>query len=228
VLTLSVDTSEGRRRFGVLADSWKDLTPVLREFDRFKRGKIDELFDSQGKGTWPERSKRSEERAWDAATERAKAAPERVRRKLLREFVRAKKRRAAGKGKENAVARRYFVLKEFERQVAGGRLDEAQLDAGDRRLVKSVRGLRDRLARQDARQGNLLGKVPQTIRSEIRGGVLTIDSRWDSPAALALQEGDTVNHGAELPPRPYLFWEPSDVEYLLVLFSERSMLAWAS
>ena len=244
MLTLSVDTSEGRRRFGVLADSWKDLTPVLREFDRYKRGKIDELFASGGNGQWPERSERSEQRGWAQAIDRATAAPTKLRRKLLREFSRAKKRlhaaeeRSVGfadaadsktmKSRRNAVARRYFVLKEFERQVGGGTLDESKLDVSDRRLMKSVRGLQDRMGRQQGREGKLLGKLPQTIKSDIRNGLLIIDSRWDSPAPLALQDGATVNHGGELEPRPYLYWEPSDVEYLAVLLRERSMLAWAS
>jgi len=242
-LVLTIDTSEGRRRFGVLANAWSDLTPVLREFDKFKRGKIDELFESGGHGKWPARSEASEQRDWSKAVERANAAPERLRKKLTRELGLAMKRRRKTfektsatelndsrirQSRENAVARRYFVLKEFERQMAGGRLDDGAFQGADRRLVKSVKGLQVRMARQVGKEGNLLGKLPQTIRSRIERGTLVIDTSWNSPAARVLQEGGTVNNGAEVKPRPYLFWEPSDVEYLMFLLRERSMLAWAA
>jgi len=229
MLTLAVDTSRGRHRFTVLADAFKDLTPVLREFDKYKRGKISELFASQGRGEWPERSQRSEERGWQSALEQADRAPNQVLKKLRREYGRALWRSAdRGEGKSNAVARCAFVVAEFERQMADGRLDVSSFTHEDRRLQKSVRGLEGRLDRARARAqraGQTLGKLPQTIRSTIRQGLLTIDSAWDSPAPLALQEGGKVGQGAELPPRPFLFWEDSDVEFLALLLKERGLLA---
>ena len=41
---IAVDASGARRRFDLLTDSWKDLTPVLSELSKYKQGKIAELF----------------------------------------------------------------------------------------------------------------------------------------------------------------------------------------
>lgn len=229
MLDLAIDTSRGRHRFRVTADAYKDLTPVLREFDKYKRGKIAELFASGGRGEWPDRSERSEERGWQRAIEQAGRAPQQVLKKLRREYGRALWRSAGrAEGKSNAVARRAFVVAEFERQIADGRINVAGFTSEDRRLQKSVRGLEGRLGRATARaqrHGAILGKLSQTIRSTIKQGLLTIDSSWDSPAPLALQEGATVGNDAVLEPRPYLFWEESDVEYLALLLKERGLLA---
>jgi hypothetical protein len=75
------------------------------------------------------------------------------------------------------------------------------------------------------RSSKILGNLPQTIRSVIRQGLLTIESTWDSPAVRALNDGATVNNNATLPPRPFFEWEEEDVEYLVELFRRRSMLA---
>lgn len=246
ILTLTLNTAGAQRRFGVVVDSLKDLTPILKEFDKYKRAKIAELFESEGRGKWPARSDRSEERGWQRTIERAQAAPRTLLRKLQRELGRATKRRAkvfsstsatelthAGRRKsaENAVARRSFVLAEFERQVESGQLNVGGFENADRRLMKSVRGLQPRLERAYGRaqgKGQLLGNVPQTIRSTLKNGLLVIDSSWDSPAVKALNDGATVGNNAKLEPRPFLEWEESDVEYLALLFRSRAMLAWRS
>ncbi len=235
VLTLIVDTSEGRRRLGVFADAVKDLTPVLREFDKYKRAKIQELFATGGHGKWPARSERSDQRA----AARVKAGNEQAPRSLLRKLQRAKKRAVDRWAKtwetpgplkrttsaRNAVARRAFVLEAFERASAG---IFAPVDEKQQKLLLKLAPRWERAQARAARKGNLLGGLAQTVQSKISRGLLTIDSSWDSPAPGALQEGGTVGHGAKLPPREWLAWESDDVDVLTNLFEQRAMLAWRS
>lgn len=243
MITLTIDTARGRSRFGLVTDALRDIGPVLREFDRYKRGKISELFASEGNGQWAPRSERSEDRGWQRALERVRRAPQGLLRRLTRDYGRALSRASAPRtvsliggmtatvtGKSNAVARRGFVLKAFEKILEGGDIAELRrFESPDRRLQKSVRGLEARLGRETARAqraGQLLAGVAATIRSEIRGGTMTIDSAWDSPAVAALHDGATVGRGAVLPPRPFLEWDDSDVEFFRVLLRQRALLAW--
>ena len=228
-ISMVVDATGARKRFDLLTDSYKDLTPVLAELSKFKQGKISELFASSGNGKWPPRSERSEQRGSARTAALLERAPETLKRKLGREYGRALKRQARGKGKANTVARRAFVLAEFERQVESGHLNVAAFEHEDKRLQKSVRGLATRMGRAEARaaaRGQALGALPQTIRAAIKGGTLTIDSSWESPAPRALQDGATVGHGAELPARPFLFWEESDADYFRILLLKRGLIAW--
>lgn len=235
VLTLTVDTSEGRRRFGVFADAAKDLTPVLREFDKYKRAKIADLFATGGGGKWPARSERSEQRGEARAAEATTRAPSTMLRKLNREYDRAagKLERRIAKGAtekqitsgRNAVARRAFVLEAFQ-SAAQGIFKSA--DPKEQRLLSRLAPRWERAQARAASKGNLLGGLAQTVRSTIKAGTLTIDSSWDSPAPAALQYGGTVGNDATLPPREWLAWEPEDVDMLTDLFEQRALLAWKS
>lgn len=230
--TLTISTSEGERKFGLVLDSLKDLAPILREFDKVKRERIAELFESGGQGKWPEPSAKSQARGWKRAIEATQRAPTTLLRKLTREYGRAISRSAGREGVSNAVARRRIVLAKFERLLeSGGPMALATFEDPDKRLEKSVRGLQARLDRGHARagaKGRVLGNLPQTIRSAVRGGTLTIDSSWDSPAPNALNEGATVGGGAKLFEYRFLEWTPKDAEALLYLLRERAMIAWES
>ena len=70
-------------------------------------------------------------------------------------------------------------------------------------------------------------------RDRNRGGVtattaggLEIEIALDKPAVL--NDGGKIHNDAVVPPRPYLYWEPSDVEYLAVLLRARGLIAWSS
>jgi len=237
VLTLTADTSEGRRRFGVYADTVKDINSVLRTFDEWKRQRIQELFATGGHGQWPERSERSQQRGEARAVAAAGAAPAALLKKLKREYDRAKNKldrldptalenaRRLHSGR-NAVARRAFVLKRFEEAAAGVFTPAA--DAKEQRLLARIAPRWERQQARAAAKGRVLGNLPQTVRSQVKGGLLTIDSSWDSPAPAALQEGAKIANDATLPPRPWLYWEPEDIEMLAELFKKRAMLAWMS
>ncbi len=250
-ITITINTSEGQRRFGVLADALKDLTPVLREFDKFKRAKIAELFATQGHGKWPPLSASQQRAAELRQADAVLKAPQSLRVKLRREMRRAArgakrkdarvgflkshlttKGRSNKKKRWNTVARRGFVLQAFEELLESGpAASVANFESDDSRLQKSVRGLGARLERaygRAAKKGQTLGNIPFTIRSVVKSGLLTIDSSWQSPAIRALNDGAVGGHGAKIPPRPFLFWEPEDIDELARLFTLRAMLAWRS
>lgn len=248
-ITLTVNVAGGQRRFGVLVDALKDLTPVLREFDKYKRQNIAELFESQGHGKWPPRSERAEQAGAKRTIDAREAAPRGLLRKLSREHQRArigaerkdakvgffrsltKKSRAASERRQNTVARRAFVLGAFQEHIAGELPNLAGFESRDRRLQKSVRGLEQRLGRAQERadaKGKVLGDLPRTIRSTLSNGRLVIDSAWESPAVAVLNDGGTVGRGAKVPARTYLEWTEDDVEHLASLFKARAMLAWRS
>jgi hypothetical protein len=232
VLTLTVDTSEGRRKFGVFADAIKDLTPVLREFDKYKRARIQELFATGGHGQWAPRSERTDQRAAARLRDAETRAPTTLLKKLKRDHARAvarfEKLDATAPAKRvnsgrNAVARRAFAVQAFEKVAAG--IFE-QVDAKQEKILRRIAPRWERAQQRAAKKGNLLGGLAQTIESNISRGLLTIDSSWDSPAPAALQEGATVGHGAKLPGREWLSWEDADVDVLADLFEKRAMLAW--
>jgi hypothetical protein len=253
VLTLTVDTSEGRRKFGVFADALKDLTPVLREFDKYKQARIQELFATEGHGKWPARSERTQQRAAKRMTEAAERAPRSLAGKLRRDLGKAQKRLAnidrpnpnvvhvaigdilpgvaafekarRLRSAHNAVARRAFVLEAFERASAG---IYAPVSDKEQKQLAKLAPRWERAQGRVAKSGKLMAGLARTIESKIARGLLTIDSSWDSPAPAALQEGATVGRGAKLPPREWLAWEPEDVDVLADLFHKRAMLAWRS
>lgn len=243
---LTLDATQARRRFDLLTDSYQDLNPVLAELSKFKQAKIADLFASGGAGRWPEASGRTQQRQWKGALASAKSAPEALRGKLDLELRRARKRleqlvergvvtrtdrrgriKDVRKGAVNAVARRAFVAAEFERHMqAGSEIGAAPTTTPEQ--AKAAKGLGARLQRAVGRaQKRPLGHLAQTIRATIQGGILTIDSDWNSPAPLALNDGATVGHGAKVEPRPFLYWDESDAEYFRLLLLERGLLAWS-
>ena len=220
MLTISVSIDGLERKLHTLAETAKDLEPALRILDTYLRGRVAQRFSSEGPG-WPAR-KESTEAGHHREAQVQALAVHRLRRKLQRELRRAQRRLRYGKGTVAAVDRRYAVLKEFERQVAGGILD-AQTGK-DRRVEKSVRGLHERFGRAEAQaSGRLLGRMASSIASSVRRGSLTVYSRV--PWAGIHNEGGIGGHGAEIPPRPFLFLEPEDIDLLAELLANRMLLA---
>lgn len=215
MITLSVNIDGIERKLETLAETAKDLEPALRMFDGYLRARVRQRFASGGPG-WPERSAEDEGKRHRADQVDALAV-HKMQRKLEREFDRARRRRAAGKGTEAAVERRYAVLKEFMRQAAGGAVG---IQGGkDARREKSIAGLRQRFQRAAERDHGILGKLASSIASTVSRGTLTLYSKvaW----AGVHNEGGTVGHGATLPARPFLFLESSDIDVLAEILTNR-------
>lgn len=220
MLTLSVNIDGLSRKLHTLAETAKDLEPALRIFDQYLRDQVAQRFASEGPG-WPARKQATEGAHHREAQVHALAA-HRLRSKLARELGRAQRRLRYGKGTAAAVDRRYAVLKEFERQVAGGVLG-AQTGK-DRRLEKSVSKLHERLGRAEAQaSGRVLGRLGSSIASKVKRGSLTVYSKV--PWAGVHNEGGQAGHGAQIPARPFLFLEPEDIDVLAEILVNRMLLA---
>jgi hypothetical protein len=227
-LGLAVDTREGRRRFALLGKSLSDLTPVLREFDKYKRERVQAIFDAQGPGWDPRSQAKSEsKKAWDEGLIRQNALNS-LRKTLQYDVLRATRRFEKG-GRASAMIKREAVLDRFNDMVASGVIDFDALAGRNRKGQVDMRFYR-RNPRAITRYANaseiaerLLGKVPQSIFSTIARGLLTIESKI--PWAGVHNEGATVGRGAEVPARPFLFWDDVDLGFLVILLREAGLLA---
>jgi phage gpG-like protein len=221
MLTISLTVDGVQRKIKTLARTAADLEPALKIFNAYYKVRLAERFASQGPG-WAPRAESTEARQEHRARTAQALAVHQLKRKLSRELKRAIRRQRLGRGKASSVERRYHVLKEFERQVAGGIMGR-QLGA-DRRLEKSVSGLRERKARAEAKASErILGRIPASMYSKVANGTLTIDSKI--PWAGSHNEGDTVGHGAHLPARPFNYLEPIDVNVLVEILVNRMLVA---
>lgn len=230
-LTLAVDTSEGRRRLELLTDRLQDLTPVLREFDKYKRERVQAIFDAQGPG-WEPRADGQQGGAALAARETKirEGALEELRSALRSNVKRASKRVRTGKGKVSAKIRADLVLAQFDDMIKSGAIDFDALAGRTRNGTVDQRFFTLKTGRAVARYRgaaeaakNLLGKIPQSIVSKVEKGLLTIESTI--PWAGVQNEGGTVGNNAELPARPFLFWDDVDLGFLVILLREAGLLA---
>lgn len=230
-LTLAVDTSEGRRRLELLTDRLSDLSPVLREFDKYKRERVQAIFDAQGPG-WAPRAdgKGADQVLAERETKIRQGALEELRSALLSNVRRASKRVRTGKGKVSAKLRADMVLAQFDDMLKNGSVDfdalagRTRKGAVDQRFFKARTGRavsRYRGAEDAAKR--LLGKIPQSIVSKVEKGLLTIESTI--PWAGVQNEGGTVGRDAEIPARPFLFWDDVDLGFLVILLREAGLLA---
>lgn len=230
-LTLEVDPLQ----FPDPAAIRKALDSALRIWNAYFRRRVDDRFKQQGPG-WAPRA--AVDDAIDAARDaRASSLAEhRLRMKLVRELKRARGRLEHGKGTLASVQRRAAVLREFERQGAGGEVgvgtklkqgSKEQAIAGlsgpmkaSKALQKSVAGLRERRARAEiAAAAQVLGRISTSIKSKQGRGQLDVFSTIDW--AGVQNEGGVVGHGATLPPRPFMYVTSEDAAILAEIVTNR-------
>lgn len=222
MIKLRVKVAGELRSVETRARHLEDLEAPLAAFAKLKRKEVQARFDSGGPG-WPKprdgggaASGERDQAAKDAAVKQV--ADEMLRRKLTNDLRRAKRKFAALRGSAESVARRYAVLQEFERLAAGG----AQRTEGfyqDRRLSKSVVGLRARHARAYAKaSGKTLGRIAQSIRQKLTSHSVEIFS--EVPWSRAHNEGLTVGEGVKLPEREFLEVTEDDVKLLVKLVDD--------
>jgi phage gpG-like protein len=220
VITLRVSVNGNLREVETIAEHLSDLEVPLKAWNQYKRKQVQEIFDAGGPG-WPQKKEGgSGDGARGSEASVRRRADDILRNKLRKELKRAQRRHASGRGDATksaaAMARRYAVLKEFERIVSGG---EVRLGStGDAKLDKSVRGLRDRHARAAVKAAaRPLGRIAQSIKSKVEKHAVEIKSTI--PWAGAHNEGATVGHGAKLPERQFLDLTDADVDVLLILIT---------
>lgn len=224
MISLRVSVNGNLRTIDTMATRLEDLALPLEQWNKYKRKQVQAIFDAGGPG-WPAKAgaqhgPQTASQA-DATAAKTKALADNILRiKLRAELRRAQRKHARGKGNESksaqTMARRYAVLKEFERLAAGG--DPTKGMTGDAKLDKSVRGLRERHARASVKAASRpLGRIAQSIRSKLEKSTVSIYSTipWSS----AHNEGATVGHGAKLPQRQFLDVTETDTAVLLMLIT---------
>lgn len=221
-ITLTVNTEGAEHKIQAIVDSLEDLKPALAAFNLYKRKQVQEIFDAEGPGWLATKREQSDNHA-DVAEKRIAAskqlADQMLRKKLKRDVQRAQKRELKGKGTAEAVARRYAVLKEFERLAAGG--SPTYGTTGDAKLDKSVHGLRNRMQKAHTKVANRkLGRMASSIQSKLTKYDLTIQSII--PWSQAHNKGATVGHGAKLPQRQFLDITDQDIKMLIQIIEDHT------
>lgn len=247
---LTINTTAGRRRLRVLAESYYGgLLPVLRDWDKFKRGEIDDIIASEGAGKWPPLAKE---------TAAAKPTAERVE---LMNVVRGIGPRGGSRIRRQGVLKLLDQAARFEMRAERARTEKARTTAlirakartdtlqsivniwGGSAKIRDVDALvnlaeRDLLTRArrrakligKARYRNeeastkMLGQLGKTFRSTIQDGTWTFDSSW--PIAGVHNEGATVGRGARIPERRFAELTPENVELLVQLLVRHGIAAF--
>lgn len=228
-LTLSVDTTAGRRRIELIVRALTDLQPPLRMFGAYLRAKFKGRFDAEGPG-WPPLAQSTSHELIHRFTGKVTASGD------LRETSRLKRLRAQLQRdvrKERLNAR---VLTAFElatRSTGGGALGAAiRLHVGTQRYAGELRsiakaldrahqGKRTRQVRAISRHHRLLGKLRSTIKARLQDGGIRVGSfvEW----AGVHNEGGAVGHGATVPARTFAELENDDVDVFAKLLLDRGI-----
>ena len=214
------------RAFAMMAEAARDLNKPLKEFDAYYAKRVQQRFDDGGPG-WPPLAKGGAARnaqkanrsfmkklgreAWRAADKldmKAKAEVDARAQRGVDEQGDAtwKKASKATQSAFKALQRRVQTIEEARRMLTGQGASEAMKPKAQEKLAA-------RVGRAEARGGKMLGsRLPQSFKSKIRNGTLTRSS--DIPWAGIHNEGGKVGRGAEIPARPFLFWDEDDMTKL--------------
>lgn len=217
MIVLHIRTGEVEHMLETVADSLDDLTIPLELWNKYFRKRVQAKFDAGGPGWEPKKGSTGAGKA--ALPEEAvkQLADQMLRRKLKNELRRATRKYARGSGSAKAMERRLAVIAEFERIAAGG-LPVATL-AADKKLEKSVRGLRERHARATTKaQGKPLGRMASSIKSKLTKFSVTVYS--EVPFSAVHNDGGTAGHGAKIPERKFLDIDDDDLKVLVQLIED--------
>lgn len=205
---------------------------TLRIWGSYFLRRVKRRFQEQGPGWAPRKIASDAQKATREGAVRS-LAEHRLRRKLEREFRRASQRFGRGKGTLASVQRRAAVMRELDRQLTGGQVQTGKGPkmsgkdaaiaglqgplAGDRRLQKSVAGLRERMARAGLKDSEpLLGGIGGSIGQKLARGMVTIASKI--PWAGVHNEGGRAGRSAVIPERSFLYVDSEDVEVLVEIW----------
>lgn len=228
-LTVSVDTSSGRRRIELIVRALTDLQPPLRAFGAYLRAKFKDRFDAEGPG-WPPLAQSTGHELIHRYTGRVTASGR------LRETSQLKRLRAQLQRDVRREVVDARVLTAFEmatRSTGGGALGAAvRLHARGQRYARSLgqlaktldhahQGKRGRQSRAITRHHRLLGKLRSTIKARLEDGGIRVGSFV--PWAGVHNEGGAVGHGAYVPARTYAELESEDVDVFARLVLDRGI-----
>jgi phage gpG-like protein len=138
-LTIVVEIDGMQRRLQTLVKTVKELEPALRLWDTYYRARVQRRFASEGPGWAPRKEEELARRdARNLGSAKSRALYQ-VERKLHKEL-----RRASHSVDPQTYARRFFVLKEFERLRNGGSENLStigSLSKADRSILRQRSGI---------------------------------------------------------------------------------------
>lgn len=228
-VTLSVDTTAGRRRLELLVRTLADIQPPLRIFGAYLRAKFKDRFTAEGPG-WPPLAQTTGHRLLQTYTGRVTKAGK------LRESQRLKRLRRQLQRDVRAERLDAPVLVAFERatrSTGGGALGEAvrQYAAGHRyareianiakQLDRERAGKRRRQQRAITKHRHLLGRLGSTIKARLSGNAIVVGSFV--PWAGVHNEGGVGGYGATIPKRTFAELESDDVDVLVKILVARAI-----
>ncbi|HZU84107.1 MAG TPA: phage virion morphogenesis protein [Polyangiaceae bacterium] len=224
----TVEAAGLERKLTLVADAAKKLDPALRTFDRYLRARVRSRFEQEGPGWAP--------LATSTLAHRRQAAMAALERKLGRDVRRAGKSYARRFGALDqlglggldrqrarsmlAVQRRVTTLAEFRRIMAGGSASASLFEG--RTAEKQRQSLAGRIGRAEAHANEkVLGRIAGSIRSTIKNGTLTVESRI--PWAGVHNEGGRAGK-ANIPARPFLYLDGEDLDVLTEILANHLLL----
>lgn len=237
MLTLTIDTTRGRRRLELLGASLADVQASLRPFGKYLRNKAKQRFAAEGPG-WPALAQSTGHRLIHTRTSRVTVSGhirEGERFKLLRQQL----QRDVRSGRANVEL--LLALHRSTRATGGGALGEAlrrnAASWGDkppryaRELSNIARDLDREHAGKKRKRGRaiarhkLLGKLAGAMFVAMERRAVLVGNRvaW----AGVHNEGGAAGRGATIPARTFNEIEPEDIDVLVDLIFTHARAAAA-
>jgi phage gpG-like protein len=214
-LTLTMNTTAGRRRLDLAGASMSNVQRALSHFNRYMRGRIKDRFEAEGPG-WAPLAKSTDKRLAHTFVSRVTAHGKVRQTTRLKSLI--ARNVATGVMHELARATRSTgggALGEAVRRHLGGKVRfAAELRATARDLTRSALG-RLKLKKRALLKHKMLGKLANAFRSKLSKTELVITNLV--PWAGVHNEGGVVGHGAHVPERKFAYFEDEDAEVLAML-----------
>lgn len=229
MLTLKFQGGGVEQSLDAMVNSLSELRPVFAKFARYMRQEVDQVFESQGGGSWPQRSEATQKR-FDASKAARLQRIEATKYQSLVGSVRSSKRKAerrlakTSQSNSKVLARRQRSVEKHQAQLE----ELARLTAGGARSTdKTYKKFNERVERRDQKadkkrkaveQGDLLAQIANSIVIEFGKDSFAVASRI--PWAGIHNEGGNAGNGASIPARTFLQWTPERIAKFVELYQD--------
>ncbi len=220
VLTIEVNVGGQVRELQLMAARFGDLLPVMGPFSAYMRKQIDEGFETQGNGTWPDR-KDSTQKAYNRTKEGRIAKVEANKFRGLQNRLRAELKRTsrpveaaggmdayaamdpkAAARRAKSIARKQAQAAEVARIASGGAFQPKGQKALYQRVERRITQAENRKAAIE--RGEVLGRIANSFQIKFSR------KNWEMfsviPWASVHNEGGRAANGAVIPKRTFLEW----------------------
>lgn len=222
---IHVNTTNADRKFKLLVDASKDLSPALKQFGKYLRNRTAERFKNEGPG-WPKLADSTRERLEHTRTARIttqgtiRKSALKVLEHRIRKDIRKGTASRAARAELNVLSKRDARTQKIALRLLGqGTIGKtAKAVANLERDVERHGSKSDKQKRGGKRQSDkhkLLGRLAATIRSRVSKHQLIVESIV--PWAGVHNDGGAAGRGSQIPKREFLKLEEGDVRVLAQL-----------